>query len=40
VKENARRALQSVRYCCSTPAVTAWNRPLLELAARSEYDTR
>jgi hypothetical protein len=31
-----RVALQSVRYNCSDPGVTAEARPLLELAARSE----
>jgi len=35
-----RPAGQSVRYCCSTLAVTGSSRPLLELGFRSEYRTR
>ena len=33
----ARCALQSFRYRCSALGVTAADRPLLELAARSEF---
>jgi hypothetical protein len=37
---NARGALQSIRFGCSTVSVTTAGRPLVGLAARSEFLTR